>query len=425
MSAVAKAPSAGGAPRKTRGGRKGKSAAWRKDIDLADVEAGLEERREEEKQGGAVVEKRQDSELFMMDIAGDDKTRARVASQRGLRVDEILGRRSKVAVPVLGSKMGEERKRKRAELALKRRLGKVAGFVGKRRVAPEGIRMGAAAQDLDIWGAGGTAAAAPSTKPKVAMSRKRLAHLAELPAVEVAHPGASYRPTKQAHAELVAKAGAEYAAEIRNEGKCDEFKGFRGVQAVDGAIECAEFVMEEMTQGDAAADSDGDSDGSDTVRGSADEGGPRRTKAPRAKTRVDRNRQRRATQRLGEERKAKVLKQRLHELDMSARFSTGVDARAAASDLAAERTRRQAQEKATQPLKRLGKYDVPQLPEAVKLTEDLPVSLRELEPETNSFADTFNSLVKRNLVEPRIPFRPKTKPRRAKTTEKWAYKDFV
>ncbi|KAJ2754703.1 hypothetical protein IWQ56_006473 [Coemansia nantahalensis] len=108
---------------------------------------------------------------------------------------------------------------------------------------------------------------------------------------------------------------------------------------------------------------------------------------------------------------------------MSGRLSAVADVRAAASEVAAERTRSQAQTKAAQPLKRLGKYDVPQLPEAVKLTEELPTSLRQLEPETNSFADTFNSLVKRNLVEPRVPFRP-AKARRTKTTEKWSYKDF-
>ncbi|KAJ2705418.1 hypothetical protein H4R19_005124 [Coemansia spiralis] len=425
MSAVAKAQPGAGAVRKTRGGRKGKAVAWRKNIDLADVEAGLEERREEERQGGAVIEKRQDNQLFTMDTAGDAKTRAQVRSTKGLRVDEILGRRSNVAVPVLGSKMGEERKKKRAELELRKRLGKVVGRDGKRRAAPEGIQIGVAAQDLDIWGADGAVAGTPGKKAKVAVSQKRVAHLAALPAVEVAHPGASYRPTKRDHAELVAKASAEYAAEVRNEAKGDEFKGFRGIHAVDSAIECAEFVMEEMAQDGAAAPSDGgDSDGgdSDTVDGS--EGAAPKARVPKPKTRVDRNRQRRATQRRCEEQKAKTLKKKLHELDMSARFSVVVDARASAADEAGERTRRQAQEKAVQPLKRLGKYEVPQLPEAVKLTEELPASLRQLEPETNSFADTFNSLVKRNFVEPRVPFRPTTKARRTKTTEKWSYKDF-
>ncbi|KAJ2767237.1 hypothetical protein IWQ56_003408, partial [Coemansia nantahalensis] len=307
MSAVAKANAGAAAPRKTRGGRKGKTTAWRKNIDLADVEAGLEERREEERLGGGAVEKRQDGDLFTMDTAGDAKTRAQVRSAKGLRVDEILGRRSNVAVPVLGSKMGEERKKKRDELELRRRLNKVVGRDGRRRVTAEGIQMGTAAPGLDIWGADSAAAGASSKKPKVAVSQKKRANMAALPAVEVAHPGASYRPTKRDHAELVEKASTEYAAEVRNASKGDEFRDFRGAHPADSAIECAEYVMEEMAQDAAAAPNDdsGSGSGSDTAHGSADEGAPHKARASKPKTRVDRNRQRRATQRRCQEAKVK------------------------------------------------------------------------------------------------------------------------
>ncbi|KAJ2779759.1 hypothetical protein H4R18_003830 [Coemansia javaensis] len=413
MSTVAMAP-AGDATRRARGGRKGK-AAWRKNIDLADVEAGLEERREEERQGGAVVEKRQDGDLFTMDTAGDDKTRAQVRARRGLRVDEILGRRSKVPAPVLGSKLGEERRRKRAALETKRQVERIAS-----RGALDAVKVDAGAGDYDLWGAPG---AAPAKRAKTPLSRKRLVHLAGLPAVEVAHPGASYRPTERDHSELVVKASEQYAAQLRSDGKFEEFRGFRGVDAADGAVECAEFVYGEMAHPGAAEeeeDDEGEDDDDDDK--TVHEGEKRR--APKPKTRTDRNRQRRATQRQVEEQKAKALRRHMHELGLAARLGAAADKGAASRDEAAERTRRLAQEKEARPLKRIGKYAVPELPEAVKLTEDLPGSLRELQPEASSFADTFNSLVKRNLIEPRVPVQPKRNKWRVKTTEKWSYKDF-
>ncbi|KAJ2153029.1 hypothetical protein GGH15_006015, partial [Coemansia sp. RSA 562] len=79
MSAVAKASPAVAA-KKTRGGRKNKSD-WRGKIDLGDVEQGLEEMREEERHGG-VIEKRGDADLFVMDTAGDEKTKARVRQKK-------------------------------------------------------------------------------------------------------------------------------------------------------------------------------------------------------------------------------------------------------------------------------------------------------------------------------------------------------
>ncbi|KAJ2841154.1 hypothetical protein GGI22_008022, partial [Coemansia erecta] len=103
----------GRAAKKTRGGRKSKSKSqWRKDIDLADVEDGLEERREEEKQGG-LIEKRQDEDLFVVDVAGDEKEKTRQKQKKKLRLDEILGKRSGVEIPVVGSKLGEERRKRK------------------------------------------------------------------------------------------------------------------------------------------------------------------------------------------------------------------------------------------------------------------------------------------------------------------------
>ncbi|KAJ2160317.1 hypothetical protein GGF46_002363 [Coemansia sp. RSA 552] len=412
MSAVAKAQPA--EPKRARGGRKHRSD-WRKNIDLGDVEEGLEELRAEERQGGA-VEARQDTDLFVMDTAGDEKARVRAKGQKTLRLDEILGRRSAVPAIVVGSKMGEERRKKQEALALKKRLKKMAGFDTGRRTAPEAIKASDAQQNFDIWGA---AADAPLKKRKTTLSQKKLGHLPALPAVQVAHPGASYRPDKRDHTELIEKASAEYSASTRKEEQLAQFKGFRGARREDGAVECAEFVageMEHLSDGDAEEEPEHSSADEET-----DEGGQ---KVPKRKTRVDRNRQRRVMERLLEENKARELRAQSHQLEMTRRLSKRADKTLAKSEQRTERRRQHAEEKAVKPVERIGKNRVPRLPEAVQLTEELAGSLRQLQPESNGYSQVYSSLVQRNLVEPRVASGKKQPPRRTKTTEKWSYKDF-
>ncbi|KAJ2454011.1 hypothetical protein EV183_001851 [Coemansia sp. RSA 2336] len=418
MSTVAKMPTTERA-KKARTGRKRKTD-WRKNIDLEDVETGLEEIREEERQGG-IIEKRQDSDLFVMDTAGDEKTKARVRQTKGLRLDEILNRRSSVPVPVLGRKLGEERKKRRELYELKKRLNKTAGFDKGQRTASETIQQSKQPQTLDIWGAADTAES--TKKVKAVVSRKKLPHIAALPAVEVAHPGASYRPSETDHKELVQKASKEYASELRKSGKVEQFGRFRGIQHNDGLNECAETVMKEMEQDDASQDSSSNDEDEETVYGSDEGKSAKKTKEPRRKTRVERNRERRVHERLYEEHKAREQKEQLRQLKLAKRLKQSVEAEAAEAEKAAQRRREEMQKRAAQPRKRIGRNNVPQVPEAVQLTEELAGSLRQLQPETNGFAEVYNSLVKRNIVEPRGVQKQKTK-KIKKTTEKWSYKDF-
>ncbi|KAJ1833338.1 hypothetical protein LPJ63_002848 [Coemansia sp. RSA 2711] len=426
MSAVAK-PSPAGAVKKARTGRKARSD-WRKNIDLKDVEQGLEEMREEERQGG-VIEKRENAALFVMDTGGDEKAKSRQRQRKTLRLDEILGKRSSVPVPVLGTKLGEERKRRRDIQEIRKRLKMTAGIVDGRRTAPQGIQQGEEPQAFDIWGAADESAKVPKSKSKHVVSRQKLAHIAALPAVEIAHPGASYRPTQQDHQQLVKMASSEYATELRKAGEFAEFSTFRGLAHNDGMNECADVVIEEMAQ--AKADNAGSGDNSDgdeaTVNGSSDEdtkGSTRKIKVPKRKTRVDRNRQRRTAQRLEEERQAKEAKGQLRQLQQAKQLNNKVDSEIAELEKAVERRHKERQERALQPRKRIGKQNVPKVPEAVQLSDELAGSLRQLQPETNSFSDAFNSFVKRNIIEPRGPRRPKRTSRKIKTIEKWSHKYF-
>ncbi|KAJ2747859.1 hypothetical protein GGI20_000154 [Coemansia sp. BCRC 34301] len=440
MSAVADImPIAAAGTKKARTGRKGK-ADWRKNIDLADVEAGLEERREEERNGGA-VEARRDQDIFMTDVVGDQRTKQKQLQKKKLRVDEILGKRSGVAIPTHGSKMGEDRLKRKEHHEIRKRLKKIAGFVGKNKVAPQGIKAKSTTGEYDLWTETPREIQPVVSQRRVVVSRKKLAHIAELPALEVAHPGSSYRPDAKDHQELVQRAGEEYDELLRKKEKFSEFAGFRGNDNMDSAMECAQVMIDEINAGqsviaekmemtldgsdadsDADMDDDGDANSVDSVNG--EQPGTTASKDPKRKSRVARNRQRRHNGRLAEEQKTKALAQQSRQLDMAKRLNKAVDEMVERSEQAAERTRKHAQEKARQPRKKVGKHPVPQLLQAVKLAEDLPTSLRQLQPESNGFSEVYNSLVKRNFVEPRPAVPQKQTRKRVRVVEKWSYKDF-
>ncbi|KAJ2553806.1 hypothetical protein EV175_002807 [Coemansia sp. RSA 1933] len=425
------------AVKKTRGGRKSKSKSqWRKDIDLADVEEGLEELREEERQGG-LIEERQDEDLFVMDVAGDEKEKTRQKQKKKLRLDEILGKRSGVKIPVVGSRMGEERRRRKEEHAIRQRLKKIAGLGESSNGKAQNITSKKESASYDIWSMpNALEAAGHGKKASGKVSREKLKHLSLLPAVEVAHPGASYMPTEKDHKDLIDAAGAECISEMRLTKKYKDVSTKNTVDQIASMNECAEVVIRDLeADGSGAQGSESDADldsdtgtNDNTVADSDDDDDEchAQTSAdPKRKTRAERSRQRKAARKIIEEREAKYLKKHIHQLEMSKKLGGKVDVSLEKAEAIVETKRKHAEEKAKQPLKRIGRNNVPVAPTAVKLTEELPKSLRELAPETNGYAEVYNSLLRRNFVEPRSAKRAKKAVAKTKTTEKWSYKDFV
>ncbi|KAJ1938082.1 hypothetical protein FBU59_004555 [Linderina macrospora] len=423
------------ATKKVQGGRKGKRA-WRKNIDLGDVEQGLEELREEEREGGSAVQDREDEDLFTVDIAGDAKTK-RQMNEKKLKMDEILGRRSSVPVPVLGKKLSEERRKRHAMRDLKHQLKKAAGIVDGRRTRAEKLTMQKSGK-YDIW----DEAPKGDKKAKGLESRKKMKHLSELPAVEVAHPGASYMPDKKTHSELVAKAGRDELLRQRVVEKHNETAGIRSVSIMDSILERAEIIaqdlqaQEEEKRKNEAEEASVDDSGSDLSDSDSDEESAPElaeeveseeevkttSKDPKRKTRAARNRERRESQKRVEAAVARRLKEEARQLAISKKLHKNTDKQVEEAERIAELKRKKAQEKALKPRKKIGKYRVPDLPEAVKLVEELPGSLRNLKPESNAFAESYNSLLRRNMTEPRK--RVDQKRGKTKLTEKWSYKDW-
>jgi nucleolar protein 53 len=97
--------------------RKGKKA-WRKNIDLEDLNAGLDSARENERQFGSKNLEQAGDALFTVDTAGtsgDVETYHSKKKEKRLKSDEILARRS--AVPgVIGKKTKKEKKMSKEQL---------------------------------------------------------------------------------------------------------------------------------------------------------------------------------------------------------------------------------------------------------------------------------------------------------------------
>ncbi|KAH0087017.1 p60 domain-containing protein, partial [Aureobasidium melanogenum] len=75
--------------------RKGKKA-WRKNVDITELQAGVEDVREQIIQGGVLTE-RPAEELFVTDVKGADSIKADFNKRhKPLKADEIIAQRSKV-----------------------------------------------------------------------------------------------------------------------------------------------------------------------------------------------------------------------------------------------------------------------------------------------------------------------------------------
>ncbi|CAM0137364.1 unnamed protein product [Umbelopsis sp. WA50703] len=394
--------------------RKGKKA-WRKNIDITDVEEHLEELRSEERAGGKISERSNDK-LFAIDVKGDDRVKRQVAKDKPLYIDQILKSRS--AIPAVGTrlfslpkdttkdkKVKESRiNREKIEKLAKRKLNQAPAKPAKKQ-------KGTA---YDVW-----ADEEPThvdLNPYLEPVRKRTVHAPTTlkvkpaaaehqPAVEVAEAGASYNPTMEDHQELLRKAHkieADKIAQRENISKQLEYRK-----------ELLDLNEEEAE----------DSEGEESDAHSDDDEETRKRKETKKKTRAERNRLKKAKETQQMEQRKKQEKELHKEITKLEEIEKTVEESELSSLTKAEKrkAKKLAQEQAGLP--RLGKYFVQKAPIEVQLTDELSESLRSLKPEGNAFRDRFVSLQKRNIIEPRLPVNHKRR-YRLKEYEKHSYKQF-
>ncbi|KAF9266567.1 P60-like protein [Marasmius fiardii PR-910] len=459
-----------GAPsQRSQPSRKGKRA-WRKNVDLDDLEEGLEEIREEERVHGTALHKLADNELFQIDTEGDEKIRQSLPkfSTSQLTSAKILAQRS--AIPAVYSRHNSTNaasKRKAVSYADKERLLRQAK---KPRKGPLNSIMDSRS---DLWGgATGLTEAVknsghydpwamnetstsketppdntntntntntnkgeaekddfrtevlktlhplPPKPPKHASSldlSDPRTHI-QLPAVPLPHAGMSYNPPVAAHQELLLQA---HSAEQKKEKEADKLK------EVKERIEKAR-ALEEVGELEARPGMIVDQPGDDDEE---EEQTPSREvitiKMPERKTKAQR---RKEARRLEEKRilAGRAAKKRMMSVlnNVNAR-NLRKSMRPSTEELVARRKASLAAKlKNGMAGRRMGKYKVPEGHIDVQLGEELSENLRGLKVEGNLFRDRFFNLQQRALIEPRIPVLPKKRRNKIVEYEKHAWKRF-
>ncbi|KAL8944335.1 MAG: hypothetical protein Q9216_000520 [Gyalolechia sp. 2 TL-2023] len=442
--------------------RKGKKA-WRKNVDVSEIQKGLENAREEVIKGGIVAEKPSEA-LFTIDTTGSDTIRKSHGGKKLLKADEILATRS--AVPGISTHKRIGVTDGVIEPSSKRRKGNGVSFREYDRLRKIAYGGDSVRKDIvqtddapshDPWAPSSGSVEnqnpqlsyvdkpkpikAPATlrKPPISL----LASTSSLPAVPKPKPGISYNPVFQDWDALLISAGA---AEVEAERK-----------------RLAEAAAEEEKQAlIAAAQHLGENDDYKTEDESAWEGFESdaevaewlKKKRPERKTPAERNKVKRrkeaerqakwTAQMKKREKQAKEVEIIVKQVEKEAKT------RASAANLANSKEHGDDIEEGDindQLLRRrkFGKHrymlpqiyplnlslkprlnipsSLPEPPLELVLPEELRESLRLLKPEGNALSDRFRNIMLRGKIETRKPITQPKKKRRA-MTEKWTYKDF-
>ncbi|KAI9469666.1 MAG: ribosome biogenesis protein Nop53/GLTSCR2 [Benjaminiella poitrasii] len=412
--------------KKTQTSRKGKKA-WRKNVDITDVEEAQEELRSMERVIGHTGELK-DEEIFTIDVTGDHGVKRKLAKDKPLRVDEILEQRS--AVPAIKSKnpfkkpeMTDDVFSRHESKLLKRKIENNAPLAPKKK-----NKKASAAKSYDLWDDEPKEAEQSSNdflpkeekiKAPKTMIQKPGA-LVHVPAVSTPEGGQSYNPTLEEHQALLAKAieVEERKAEI-----------LRNLQEQLSYREELKLLADELAHSEITAD--GKMITTDTATAVNDEeeedednsSNKKKKNKGERKTRQQRHKSHRlATEELQKKQQLqeRTIRRQIHMLrDIEKELAERVDA----LDALAEKRGERKMEEEKKGLKKLGKYTVPELPVDVQLTDELCETLRQLKPEGNMFRDRFISIQKRNIIEPRVPVKPSRK-YKLKEYERRSYKNF-
>ncbi|KAG6119724.1 hypothetical protein E4U14_004881 [Claviceps sp. LM454 group G7] len=414
--------------------RKGKKA-WRKNVDVTEIEKGLKELNEEVTRGGVIREKRS-SELFTIDVKGDSRASRNPEkhAKKSLKADEILAQRSAVPAVSMRKRAGEHAiqcsaptKRHRTDWVPHKELTRL------RKVADghHPLTIEASNATYDIWDSSTTQKddntyddflpVSESVKQPKSMKQDPISLTAsgkQVPAVPRPTGGTSYNPLSTDYENRLAEESAQALRMERQRIQAEEAERAKKEAAARSAAE-AEAAEERANMSEWEEDSEWEG-----CQSSVEDGRP--AKQPRRKTQAQRNRARRRKE---EEQLAKqkaALKALRRQQERIKEIVDEVDEREHAEAIrqaVVSDTENQVYDQRLR-RKQLGKYKLGEKDLELILPDELEDSLRRLKPEGNLLKDRYRSLLVRGKVETRrhIPFKKLAK---RKLTEKWTYKDFI
>lgn len=384
-------------PKTAQRSRKGKRA-WRKNVDIDDVDVGLEERREQLRLVG-------DEDDFVIDTEAVQTTN----QPKRLKTQEILTNKSKVKALDL---VRNHRKIQGVDKSKVHKLMQLSGRVNgasklQARADKDGLIK---SSNSDIWDtvenddtpeilqkssshSHTTATVVPKTLKQTSI---RLADLQD----DAIDGGRSYNPSLDSWKSLIT---SEFTLESQREAKRQELQEFQ------------DHLKSLVSELDAADDDDDDDDNDDDQPEQDEEAHDyqlsiNKPTTVKIKTKAQRNKEKRHKQRMELQQQLQELKHQLHELAKVGEFQNEAESKS---------TRK----KQAKPPKRLYKYDSMVRPLDVKLSDELPSNLKNLKPEGNLFYDSMIKLQQHGKIETRLPVSKKRK-YKPKVTEKWTYKDF-
>ncbi|EAW11223.1 60S ribosome subunit biogenesis protein NOP53 [Aspergillus clavatus NRRL 1] len=424
MSASVEAPSQFKQP-----SRKGKKA-WRKNVDVTEVQEGLRLLKDEEIKGGVLAEKPSD-ELFIIDKEGSSEIRNEfLKKHKPLKADEILAKRSVIpAVDTrkrLNSKVTDgviepKSKRHKSDWVTRKewlRLKQVAKDANPTLKA-EGSEL------YDPWADAQESTPVedpqfdylPKPKPKVAPATLKTPPISlaangkPVPAVRAPDAGISYNPTFEDWDRLLQEKGQE--AVDAEKKRLEEERREQERQRL--------IAEAQNDDGEVKSDDESAWEGFESEYEKPDWLNKKR---PERKTKTQRNkikRRKEAERQAKWEEKmkkkeeqleqAKLIAEQVQQRQLERSQESGDDSSEAGDDVALRR----------RPLG--GKNRVPEKPLEVVLPDELQDSLRLLKPEGNLLDDRFRTLIVQGKLESRKPITQAKKAKR-KITEKWTYKDF-
>lgn len=422
-----------GAPKTKQSSRKGRKA-WRKNVDVSDIQKGLEEQAEELIQHGGNISDAENENLFFIDEDADESIEKNLKKNnvKKLKASEILENKSKVKPMYKQDKVTKSKKVQGVSKADMHKLLKLAGKVKgydkhEERLSEEGIIKSKA---FDVW-------------ETLTSEEKRFAELPEpLKEKSASSFTASNKiprtmregPIKVKHIEVIPHAGKSYNPTYENWKDLIDSAFFKEKTVEDKRIELEEFQMRlkyimDNEHHSEVESSDDDEEEEDEEAKEAEEGeedlekyklsiNPATQRKIKTKTRRNRDQRRR------EER---AIREQIQELEAYLKhLESAPEVLEEVIQKEKERAEKPFESKGDRKLRRgtrkMGKFEVIEGPLEVKLSNELSDSLRKLKPEGNLLYDQMKRMQSKGIIETRRGRQGKKK--KTKNTEKWSYKDF-
>lgn len=406
-------------PSKPQASRKGKRA-WRKNIDIQEIEQNLQDKRDEE-----IVLGKEVTDDFVIDDTPSSKSGK---LPKKLKTKEILTNKSKI--PALTNQRHQKKGENTIQGVKKTDLLRLIQLNGGKfksedkyvnRLEQDGIVNGSS---QDLWDDTDT-----NEKKKIPDFMKSTAEVTKASVVpktlkvnpikitsneltdKKIHAGKSYNPSLESWKELI---NQEYDIEYKRELTRQQIEEHRN--------KIKELMI--TLDDNMLSDSDDDEDDEDNDKVEEEEqlnangekdyslsiNKPNKIKI---KTKTKRNKELKHKERVKLEQQIKDLKKQLKDLS---NLDEILEKRAVKDQSQPNEKKRKRREK-------LFKYSLVETPLEVKLSDELSGNLKNLKPEGNLYYDQMLSLQSSGKIESRVPVNKKRKYTK-KITEKWTYKDF-